>query len=307
MSLLRFASSRAASLAALMALALATGCDTTSTFEHEPEVVVEAYLLAGERLPQVRISRSTSIKEIYDFTERAISDATVRILLLAADGSTEAVYDYFILEQEPGVYRPSDVVLVESERTYRLEVVVPGEPAPVTATTIVPGDFELVAVNADTIVYQGGSQLELDVTRSVYPGRQSIYVFTTESLTPTADLLTPFYRDVAGDNEEDIGNLQVTNSPLINEGNYDINPDGTLTIRLPWIAVAFYGQNRLTASALDDNLYDFFRSQSVQQGGSTLSPGEIPNVIEHVEGGAGVFGSYARSSFVVTIVPQSAP
>jgi hypothetical protein len=101
--------------------------------------------------------------------------------------------------------------------------------------------------------------------------------------------------------------LRITNSPIINEGNYDINQDGTLTIRLPWIAVAFFGENRLTASALDDNLYDFIRTQTVQQGGSTLSPGEIPNVIERIEGGTGVFGSFARSSYVVRITQASAP
>ncbi len=289
------------------AVVLLAGCDSTSPSDHVPEVVVEAYLLVGERLPEVRVSRSTDVDEVYVFEENAIGNATVRILLLAADGSTDVVYNYSVLSDTPGVYVPFLADDVLPERTYRLEIQVPGEAQLVTAETLVPGAFELVQANADTIVYQGASQLELDVTRSVYPGRQSIYIFSTESLQPVADLLTPFYRDVAGDNEEDIASLRITNSPLINEANYDVNPDGTLTIKLPWIAVAFFGENRLTASALDDNLYDFIRTQTVQQGGSTLSPGEIPNVIERIDGGTGVFGSYARSSFVVNIVPVQTP
>ncbi|MCH8961449.1 MAG: hypothetical protein IH820_09040 [Bacteroidetes bacterium] len=32
------------------------------------------------------------------------------------------------------------------------------------------------------------------------------------------------------------------------------NPDGTLTIRYPWLAVIFYGPNRIFANAIDDNL-----------------------------------------------------
>ena len=51
------------------------------------------------------------------------------------------------------------------------------------------------------------------------------------------------------------------------------------------------------ANAIDDNLYDFVRSQIIQQGGSTFAPGEIPNILERVNGAHGVFGSYARVSF----------
>ena len=99
------------------------------------------------------------------------------------------------------------------------------------------------------------------------------------------------------DGETTLEDLRVGGSPILNEDNYDPNPDGTLTIRLPWLAITFFGPNRLIANALDDNLYDFIRSQSVQQGGSTFSPGEIPNPLETVTGAHGVFGSYASLSF----------
>jgi hypothetical protein len=81
-----------------------------------------------------------------------------------------------------------------------------------------------------------------------------------------------------------------------------VNADGTLTLQLPWLAVAFYGRNRTTANAIDDNLYDFVRTQSAQQRGGGFTPGSIPNVIEHVEGGTGVFGSIARQSYDVTVL-----
>ena len=58
------------------------------------------------------------------------------------------------------------------------------------------------------------------------------------------------------------------------------------------------------ASAVDDNLFDFIRSQSVQQGGSTLAPGEIPNVLDHIEGGTGIFGSLARVSHETFVRPN---
>ncbi len=46
--------------------------------------------------------------------------------------------------------------------------------------------------------------------------------------------------------------------------------------------------------SLDPALQAFVQSQAVQRGGSTLSPGEIPNVTTNVEGGLGIFGSFAR-------------
>lgn len=50
-------------------------------------------------------------------------------------------------------------------------------------------------------------------------------------------------------------------------------------------------------------MYDFVRSESVQLGGSTLSPGEIQNVITHVEGGLGIFGSLASDTIQTYIKP----
>ena len=284
-------------------LTFSGGCDSNNFEQHTPEVIVESYLIAGEPLDFVRVSWSASSTRTYDFTANAIRGAEVRVLLLSDNGAGEITYRFTMRDEEPGVYRPEPVadMTVQAGRTYRLEVDVPGVADLVTATTIVPGAFETVRANADTVQYQGTGQLELDVTRSFYPGRQSIFVFSTEALDPRPELLTPFYSDISDGGEDDVADLRVTESPIINEANYDVNADGTLTIKLPWIAVAYYGPNRLTANALDDNMYDFIRTHSVQQGGSTLAPGEIPNVIDHVDGGNGVFGSLSRSIFEVFI------
>ena len=287
-----------------LAMLFLVGCDSNDFQSHESELVIESYLIAGEQVPKVRVSRSASARRTYDFTQNALRGAEVIVSRLDASGAVDEVTRFNEIDEQPGLYWPIGGNVVEPGRTYRLEVNTIGF-GRASSTTIVPGDFDLVRSSADTLTYQGSEQLELDVTRSEYPGRQSIYIFATESLNPTAEFLTPFYRDVTGDDEDDLASLRITESPLINEGNYDVNDDGTLTIKLPWIAVAFYGPNRLTANAIDDNMYDFLRSQFVQQGGSTLAPGEIPNVIEHVEGGTGVFGSLSRSIVDVEVLPPS--
>jgi hypothetical protein len=274
-------------------------CDTTSVSEFEPQVVVEAYIVAGEPLRQVRVTRTVSVDELYDPVLAALNDAEVEISLLDQSGAVEDTYP-FVLSADPGVYVPLQSATVLPLREYRLQVRTPLAPEPVTSETTVPGLFEVIEISADSLTYQGDEQFEVRLTRSTYPGRQSIFVFSTESLDPTVENLTPLYREIAvGDDDSidpaDLQEFLVNESPPFNEGNYTPNPDGTLTIQYPWIALAFYGPNRIIANALDDNLFDYLRSQSIQQQPSTLSPGTIPNIIDRVEGGTGVFGSFARS------------
>ncbi len=290
----------------LLALMLAlAACDGTVTPEHTPELVVESYQVAGELLQPVRLTRTVSVKATYDAAAVGVSGAQVRVFLLDETGAIESAFPYREAPGSRGVYVSRFGHRVEPLRTYRLEVTDAATGAQLSAETLVPGAFEVVAAGADTVVYQSPQQYEVAVTPSRYPGRQSYYIFSIEALDPRAEQLTPFYSDIVDttseDVQDDLAEFVVNESNIINQGNYDLNPDGTLRVRLPWLAVAFYGPTRLSVSAIDDNLYDFIRSQSVQQRGSTLSPGEIPNVLEHVTGGHGVFGSYARVELSVFV------
>jgi hypothetical protein len=290
----------------LVAALAAAGCDVTGSAEQPPEYVVEGYLVAGSGWRSVRVSRTASVQETYSFSELAVSGADVQVEKLNADGDVTATYPY--RDRRPGVYVPEDPdAPVEPLGTYRLRVEIPSEaggPHTITSTTTVPDTFRVTRASADTATYQGEEQVRLTVTRSQYPGRQSKFVFSTRALTPpalTKRRLTPFVREVIGDTADvNLRDIQQNSSPIVNESNYIQNDDGTVTISVPWIVFTFYGPNRLSARVPDDNMYDYLRSYSAQQGGPTLAPGEIPNVIDNVEGGTGVFGSYARvSSFLM--------
>lgn len=288
---------------ALLGLA---ACDSTDPGEFETNYVVEGYLVAGEPFQPIRLSRTTGVTQQYDFTALAIRNAAVRLDLLGDDGGVEASYRFTEATDSLGVYFPDDpAALARPLGTYRLEVVVPSTNDLISATTVVPDTFSLVDATLTEAVYQGDEQLELTVTRSRSPGRdQNYYIFVTEAFDVREENLTPLAAAFFENEEDDItlDDLRVGGSPILNEDNYDINADGTLTIRYPWLAITFYGPNRLTANAVDDNLYDFIRSQSVQQGGSTFAPGEIPNPLERVNGAHGVFGSYARVSFDLFVI-----
>jgi hypothetical protein len=290
---------------------LLTGCDLVgTTTDPAQEVVVESYQVAGEPLAPVRLSRSAPLDSTYDFEAYAITGADVSVALLDEEGETvEERYPYRAVPDSNGLYAPQGVAVpsVQPLRTYRLRVRLPESDETVTATTTVPGAFEVVDASRDTAAYQQ-EQIALTVTPSRYPGRdQSYYIFTTEALDVRREQLTPLIRRLIDDGQGDVRleDLRITSSPIINEESYERNEDGTITIQLPWIAVAFFGPNRTRANAIDNNLYDYIRSQNAQGGGGG-TPGTIPNVIDRVEGGTGVFGSMAQQAYRIYVArPES--
>jgi len=303
-------------VALVAAMLPVAGCDTTSPSTHTEELVVEAYLVAGESLPPVWLARSLDIDAVWSSPQAAINEASVFIDLLTDQGQVEATFVYRRTIEAPGMFVTDTAHDVLPERTYRLRAEAAGLPA-VTSETTVPEAFELLEVSHQVIEYQDPEQFSYLVTRSRFEDRQSIFVFTIANDNPTPENLVPVYKDLLFDREdlesgeplvfdpEDERALRRFTSPPINEGNYDVLPGGLLRVRLPWFAVAFYGPTEITMSILDDNLYDFQRYQQVQQDGGLLSPGEIPNVLDPVEGGAGIFGSMARVQSVVEVVPAN--
>lgn len=297
---------RASRLLLCGTILFASGCDLTDAgSDSSGEIVVEAYLQAGEDMGQVRLSRVASIEDRYDFTTVALRGAQVEIRRIGQDGSVEEALSFTELPDRPGVYWFFPRVKVVPLATYELFVSVPQSGETIRSRTVVPGAFDVIEFGPETSQYQSAEQIEVLLTRSDYPGRPAIFVFSTESLDPRIETLTPFYREIVDPDQDadddELADFLVNESPPLNESGYQIDEDGNLSIKVPWLAFAFYGPNELRTNAIDDNLYDFVRSQRVQQGGSTLAPGEIPNVLDHIEGGIGVFGSYASASVRVNV------
>ncbi len=291
-------------VALFLALGLAA-CDSVDPSTFEEQYIVEAYLIANEPLQQVRLSTTAALDANYDFNAFSVRNAQVQVQLLTEAGQVETAYDFAEVDTLPGVYVPLQEPLVQPLRRYRLQITTATGGA-ISGDTFVPGAFEILNDPAASLVYQGSAQLEFIVTRSSFPGRdQAYFTVVTEALDPQVDQLVPFASALYDDGEgEDLDSFIITGSPPFNEANFDLNPDNTLTIRYPWLGISFYGPNRIRLNAIDDNLYDFLRSVSIQQGGSTFSPGEIPDIINRLDGAIGVFGSYARVVYDLNVVPQ---
>jgi len=283
----------------LVSLILSSGCDLYQQDDYKEYYVVESYLVAGDLLPLVRLSTTSTIEQEYTFEDNAVSDAQVVINRLNADSSIAQTYPY--QQQDPGRYVPATNAIVQDEQLYQLSITT-SDGEEISATTFVPGNFTTVNELQNEYTYQSEQQIEVDATPSSYiTGRQTYYIFTVNVVSPDTSKLTPFYRDLVLDQDNDIENYYINSSGIINQGNYEQNEDGTITLRVPWLAIAFFDTNYVVANAIDDNMYDFLRSQDVQTGGSTLSPGEIQNIRYNVEGGIGIFGSMSSDTNQVVI------
>ncbi len=295
---------RALLISSVLLLLVWSGCDWTETSPVEAQVVVEAYLIAEGRLPEIRLTMTAPVTGVYDANEGGVAGATVMVHRLGGDDKPVETYAY----QTPprrGRYVPNDraTTIIPGAR-YMLDVTLANGER-LSSITTVPDTFSILSLEPDSVVFEG-TRAEMTLTRSRYPGRQAYIIMTTQAHEASLENATPITRRIL---EEDfdlsVEDLYITSSPAINEATYVDDEEGPLVIPIPWLAIRFYGMHQVRVSAVDDNLYDFLRSQLVQQGGSTFLPGEVPNILDHVEGGTGIFGSYAVDGALLVVFPEA--
>jgi len=275
-------------------------CEQYNQDTFEEFVVVESYAVANDSLPDVFVRTTARAELQYIASDLVIENANVQIVLLDESGSEEQVFGYIFSSEQQKYIPQNQTHRMLPKRTYRLDVNFDDRPEVIQATTIIPDDFEVINEIPESLFYQGDNQLELVLSETEQTQSQNVFVFTAIALHARLDNMTPFYFASTEEDGVEVSDFQVNSSGLINEDNFTRNADGTINLKYPWLGVAFYGETRIVTQSVDKNIADLVRSQDVQLGGSTLSPGEIPNLIYNVEGGIGVFGSLA-SDTVTTI------
>ena len=280
----------------LILIFLFISCESYNQDDYEELVFVESYAVANRTLPSVRISTTSPTNEQYSFIENALTTANVRVSLLDDDGNREETFVYFHSSLNDGIYRTFSHHIVQPRRSYMLEIDFNDRDEVITAVTTIPDQFEIINEVRERAVYQSDDQLEIILSQTESTQRQNIFVFNTIAQNPVFENLTPFYRNSVEDGDAVIGDFISNSSGLINEGSFQVEPDGSIVLKFPWLGVAFFEENLVVTNSVDKNMFDLIRSQDVQLGGSTLPPGEIPNLIYNMDGGIGVFGSLATDT-----------
>ena len=286
----------------IISIYLLTGCELYEQDSYQELIQLESYLIANRSLPQVRLSRTLPIDQEYTFNDAAVTGADIRITLLDQNDSPREVFIY-TQSQSEGVYLPiNNTHQVLPGRTYRIDVEFLNRPEVLQSETTIPDQVEVINDVRETVVYQSEEQLEIVLAPTTQTQAQNVFLFDAIAVNPSFENLTPFYLAAVEDGDSDIEDFFSNSSGLINEGNFDIMPDGTISLKFPWIGAAFYGETIVVTNSVDRNLTDLLRSQEVQLGGSTLSPGEIPNLRYNVEGGIGIFGSISSDSVLTNFL-----
>ena len=300
---------------ALAAGASVAGCDGTDGDTFERLLVVSASLGEGEPLPQVLLSSTSPLLDRFDPETVAVSGARVTVTLLGPDGADQDRVPY--VGAEPGRYVPASGTppVVLAGRSYRLDVEAEGQT--VRAVTTVPPAVALVQGPSDRVVYGVGQGPEIRIRQTSTPERQAAFVASTRALAaadfaevtvdgearyrsvpdPDRFLPVPVYQRFLDCEPEATGtilcgedprqNALVGTSPVINEDGYIDLGGGVALVQVPFIAFGFYGPYRISLVSVDAALQAFVQTQAIQGGGTTLSPGEIPNVTTNVRGRAG--------------------
>lgn len=285
------------SLLIILSMFLFSACESYNQDDYQEIVVVESYLIAGRNLPDIRVSKTLPIADEYTFEDAGLSNAIIQVTLLDDEGNEEDLFEYAPQSQNRGVYSPvSSSHRILPQRTYKLTLNFIDRDEILQAQTTVPDQVTVANEVQREVVYQSDNQLEIILAASETTQDQKFFVFDSLTLEPSQANLTPFYRAAVVDGDSEISDFFKNSSGLINEGNFDINPDGTISLRFPWIGAAFYGETLVVTNSVDQNLAELVRSQEVQLGGSTLSPGEIPNLDYNIEGGIGIFGSISSDT-----------
>lgn len=258
-------------LSAIMIIVFVNSCNEgpANPEDFKAQLVVDAYLLAGQPLDSLILRTTESINKPLNL-DNGISGAVVTV------ASGDSTFSLSERSGKPGYYYiPSNEFRAKAGETYQLEVEAGEYQA--AALTTVPGPFEITFVSADTIEY---AQVPLNVQWTESEGAYG-YIVRVTSLDTTAQIIERRFRDEEEEAPERSG------YGVVDQNFAD----------MPWFGFSYYGLHELAVFAADRNFYEF--AKTARQSSATL---EQP--IYNIEGALGIFGSAQVRFLQVVVVPS---
>ncbi|SMO75461.1 DUF4249 family protein [Gracilimonas mengyeensis] len=278
-------------LLVLFLILFLSACEDLEPEPYQPEYVVESVLVANAPLPEIHLFKSSKEDEDFNWGDAMVDDAIIEIHLIDSNGNIEKKYSY--QSRSKGKYIAETIDLVKASRVYDILVIIPDDNNhQIRGRTEIPGEISIVSTPKDTIYYQSESLLEVDIMDYNDEDQNSIFMNTYKAGKPYLKNLTPYYASQA---EEDTMSTYYNNfnhtQDLVSEISFPKNSDQSITIHFPWKEFPYFGPYSIFIQSIDENLYDHLRTANAQFSGSTPTPGQIYNAIDHIDGGIGLFGS----------------
>ena len=268
-------------------------------------LVVDAQLIVESSLPPVYLSQTQAPGRVY--TTAAVEGAQVAI---SSDGQT---FDYTEDPQAPGRYLPSAPAPSVAPATVYDLAIATADDRRLRAQTTTPRRLrvvELLLRDDQTLTPLSRLKLFAELGDAVYqaPENQIVYQQGLIEAILEEQLDIPAYQLAIFNLEED--------SPLLIDADFEeLERQGAspaLAVRdgqarLPWFAVAFAGRHKFKIYAVDENWFDFIRTDPDEGGGSFggLLGDQFQRPIFNIEGGIGLFASAAVDSVGFTVIPAA--
>lgn len=265
----------------LIASGIIAGCDGAIDSAYEEELVISAFLFAGERLDSVILERTTPFGVRIDDDAIAVEGAAITI---TSNGETFTLLP--IAGRKGRYYLPEHVI--EGGRRYDIEVRA-GQHT-LTSSTVVPMPIRYIGLNDS-----------LPPSRVLYLDTNNYgqFVYSLKA-GPVHSTHTQYLMQVTSLDVRDENKIRnpppgppVDTSASSRYSFFRTAPDFRIVPSL----ISHFGRNTIAIHALDTNWFDYHRMVIGTRGNYQPS-------LNRVRGGLGVFGSSARDTVTVLIRPR---
>ncbi len=268
-------------LAMTVLCAIVSGCDQPIQSAYQEQINVASFIFANEAIDSVVLHRTTPFGDYYDDLDYAVDSAIVIV-------TTNGVADTLLPATLKGrYYLPASKLVVQGGQTYNLTIIALNEQTGgthvLTAATTVPMPIHLDSIPPSF----HGQTVTLDTT--------DLAAFAFLLTAGPVDESNREYLLSVTALDTNVGRIHNGGDSSTNRVRYSniaTGPEIAITSRF----FTWYGPNLITFYAIDTNFADYQRQLS---GGGNYQP-----TLNHINGGIGVFGSAARDTVSIVVMPK---
>jgi len=266
---------------------------------YEPKIAIEGYLIAGQQVDKIRISRNFPINANLTSTGISLIPLVYQTTVTITDIAADRTYFLTFHEAPPPERRLEDyywqynnpILKIKPGNSYTLNVTatIDGQELQASSTTTVPDSgFSIAQLNYNQLIFreedQRGSLKQFEITINRSPGI-SFYLASVQAQNPSRSNFifeNPFFGEDPDDfdlegYDYEYGWIQDTPTSF-----------GQTPFTIFWANIWFYDNYELIVYATDDNYREFVQTYNdVQE-----PDGNFHEAKFNIEGdGIGVFGS----------------
>ena len=286
----------------LIVLSCGEGVVEVTNESYEPKIAIEGYLIAGQKVDKIRISRNFRINDRLNNSYLVLDTSltSVQITGMAANQTYELIYqispdDFYWQYNGQGLQ-------ITPGKSYRLDVstTIEGKQLQASSTTTVPDSgFSISHLNYNQLVFreqdQNNSLKHFEITFNRSPGI-SFYLASAKALNPGKNNFiyeNPFFNEKPEDLDVGDYNYQygwIQDTPIT---------FGQTTFTVFWANLWFYDNYELIMYATDDNYREFVQTYNdVQE-----PDGNFHEAKFNIDGdGIGVFGSMIADTAYIEVL-----